>query len=73
MQVLISLDRYLLSANYMISGIEGSVHLAVDQTDACSLVGKTDFEQVIASEYENRSLYRVTSAGAFPMTIESPP
>lgn len=32
-------------------------HFTVDETDARHLVDKIDFEQVTASECENRSLY----------------
>lgn len=34
--------------------IKGSGYIAVDQTDVCGLVDKMDFEQVIASECDNK-------------------
>lgn len=60
-----SVDKWLLGAQRMPRVIKGSGYIAVDQTDACSLVDKVDFEQVIASECENRLCW-----GAFPMIIQ---
>lgn len=38
----------------MPSVLEGSEHITAAEKDACSLVGKVDLEQVIASEPEDK-------------------